>query len=174
MGSKCDDKISKYTNIKVYEYDSEAPECPCFGKFQEQDQIYVILEKDNLKLPKTLKVNVVGAGTYTTHGDDDIKSGSTVDIFMFHFDAPNRKELGRPVVEFSVTFKKSILGLITSDLYLAVCEKMLDIPIPNADERGIFDGGDEITISKDKRTISGKLSIGDSPKIDQFRVIVAG
>ena len=137
-------------------------------------------ERQNLKLDKTLKVDISKPGTYDEPRDLtplSIPAGTFVDSHFLHAD-----NIGQAKIRLigSVTFDTDILGVVVTDGNL---DKSDWVGSPSTaypaklNLRGLeltgppSNGGDLVTISPDRRTIT--FNVGFSSVLDSIRVLTA-
>jgi hypothetical protein len=150
------------------------------GRLQSDEFILLFREREHIDLDRETLVTFVKPGRYLADKDKPrakVAPSKRISSYLVHYDPVRRAQAHRR--EGSVTFSGQILGVLIKDGPLNLSDQVLGHPfvIYDRDEgRGSERkkknaSGDEITLSKDRRTLHFNLAVkGD---LDQIRVIVA-
>jgi hypothetical protein len=159
------------------------------GRYEDSERILVFLERSQVLLKSDLKVNVTEPGQYIRVRRQDkqpIAAGQVVRSYLLQFNPIGefgRKEVDGARVIGQITFDRPILGLIGGTKLLNASDELLGHPLGDYGDtlRGIEptrpddlpdSGRDNVTLSRDRRTLS--LDLSASSAVDQIRVIVSG
>ncbi|TWT81318.1 FecR protein [Planctomycetes bacterium CA13] len=158
------------------------------GRYEDSERILVFLERSQVLLKSDLKVNVTELGQYIRVRRQDkqpIAAGQVVRSYLLQFNPIGefgRKEADGARVIGQITFDRPILGLIGGTKLLNASDEQLGHPLGDYGDtlRGIEptrpddlpdSGRDNVTLSRDRRTLS--LDLSASSAVDQIRVIVS-
>lgn len=158
------------------------------GKYEDSEHILVFLERSQVLLNSDLKVNVTKPGQYIRVRRQDkqpIAAGQVIRSYLLQLNPIGefgRKEVDGARVIGQITFDRPILGLIGGTTLLNKTDELLGHPLGNYGDslRGIEpsrpddrpdSGRDNVTLSRDRRTLS--LDLSASSAVDQIRVIVS-
>ena len=171
-----------------------APPLSVLEEALESDtQFFIFQEIVSFLLPSNLAVDATAAGTYTADPPNTSIAGNTrVDSYFVHADPLDTDSGGSasPItyINSSVTFSRPVLGIIAQRQLLDLSDPLLGydgppptqypgIPPPSAASlfRGTLDtagGGDSITISADKLTVTFNTYQVGNNFLEQLRIIV--
>jgi hypothetical protein len=153
------------------------------GRLQSDEFILLFRERENINLDRETLVTFAKPGRYQTGREKPEKPrakvapSKRVSSYLVHYDPVRRAEGHRR--EGSVIFPGQVLGVLVKDGPLNLSDQVLGHPFVSYDRdegRGSerkkkSATGDDITLSKDRRTLHLNLAVkGD---LDQIRVIVA-
>ena len=158
------------------------------GRYEDNDHILVFPERSRVLLKSDLKVNVTEPGQYIRvrrHDKQPIAAGQVIQSYLLQLNPIGeftREEADRARVIGQITFDRPILGLIGGTTLLNRTDELLGHPLGHYGEtrRGIEptrpddlpdSGRDNVTLSRDRRTLS--LDLSASSAVDQIRVIVS-
>ncbi|MCP4781955.1 MAG: FecR domain-containing protein [Fuerstiella sp.] len=158
------------------------------GRYEDSERILVFLERSRVPLKSDLGVNVTESGQYIRvrrHDNQPIAAGHVIRSYLLQLNPTGefaREEAGRARVIGQITFDRPILGLISGTKRLTASDELLGHPLGDYGDtqRGIEptrpddlpdSGRDNVTLSRDRRTLS--LDLSASSAVDQIRVIVS-
>ena len=158
------------------------------GRYEDSDHILAFPERSRVLLESDLEVNVTEPGQYIRvrrHDKQPIAAGQMVRSYLLQLNPIGeftRKEADRARVIGQITFDRPILGLIGKTMLLNRTDELLGHPLGNYGDsrRGIEpsrpddlpdSGRDNVTLSRDRRTLS--LDLSASSAVDQIRVVVS-
>ena len=158
------------------------------GRYEDSNHILVFLERSHVRLNWDLEVNVTEPGQYIRvhrHDKHPIAAGQTIRSYLLQLNPIGeftRKEADSARVIGQITFDRPILGLIGKTTLLNETDELLGHPlgIYGDTRRGIEptrpddlpdSGRDNVTLSRDRRTLS--LDLSASSAVDQIRVVVS-
>lgn len=170
-------------NIVFQEKLPEAVAAGDYNTFEHDNLAFLFPEKQNVLLTEDLKIEIGQPGIYQVSADllkgkSTIPAGTTVDCFRVYYKPVVYSDKGVKV-EGEILFDRPILGAIIVHKELAETNRLFhpsvkDVPDENAlPSPGIEIGTDEdeLTISKDRKTLTFKLGTGGKAT-DEFRVIL--
>lgn len=153
-----------------------------------QNWIDVLSERSGVRLDAPLITTVASAGNYRNFDgiSDTVPEGAVVDSYLLHFRPATKDE-----VDGVIRFDRPIVAVICTGEHLAESDFVvgisgLDYPDQVKPFRGLEPSGhqpngtfhlapewkpDEVTLSKDRRTISIKAYANTARGIDQIRVL---
>ena len=158
------------------------------GRYEDSERILVFPERSQLLLKSDLKVNVTESGKYIRVRRRDrhvLAAGQMIRSYLLQLNPIGefpRKEANEARVIGQITFDRPIIGLIGGTSLLTKTDELLGHPLGEYEEnrRGIEpsrsddlpdSGRDDVTLSRDRRTLS--LDLSASSAIDQIRVVVS-
>jgi hypothetical protein len=158
------------------------------GRCEDSERILVFLERSKVLLESDLKVNVTEPGQYIRVRRRDkqpIAAGQVIRSYLLQLNPIGeftREETDGARVIGQITFDRPILGLIGGTSLLTRTDKLLGHPLGDygGTRRGIEptrpddlpdSGRDNVTLSRDRRTLS--LDLSASSAVDQIRVVVS-
>ncbi|MEM6689658.1 MAG: FecR domain-containing protein [Planctomycetota bacterium] len=158
-------------------------------KRQVTSWIEVIPEKKSVQLKSEVPVTMVSPGHYRIFGDSGqvIPAGTKIDSYLLHF----RSTQPSPI-HGVIKFDQEIVGLVCDAEQLAISDPIvgrngMSFPVASQQYRGLeprvqFDnpnvdrgGGwtpDEVTVSKDRKTVGLSVNVNPRVGVDQLRVLV--
>ena len=151
--------------------ESEMPPSLKVGQVTSVDTWYLFPEASSIALPQNVQVANSAPGEFRgaiSTSPTTIPQGTTVDIYMFHYDPPVRTRL----YDISISFGSPILGLIqvTSDLQATDSLAGPPAAYEMAQWRGL-ENDESMTLSEDMRTLTIHACVCDGDKTDQIRII---
>ena len=158
------------------------------GRYEDSERILGFPERSQVLLKSDLKVNVTEPGKYIRVRRRDrhvLAAGQMVRSYLLQLNPIGefaRKEVNEARVIGQITFDRPIIGLIGGTSLLTKTDDLLGHPLGEYGEhlRGIEpsrsndlpdSGRDDVTLSRDRRTLS--LDLSASSAIDQIRVVVS-
>ncbi len=158
------------------------------GKYEDSEHILVFPERSQIRLPSDFRVDVTEPGKYIRVRRRDrqlLAAGQMIRSYLLQLNPIGefpRKEVDEARVIGQITFDRPIIGLIGGTSLLTKTDELLGHPLGEYGEnrRGIEpsrsddspnSGRDDVTLSRDRRTLS--LDLSASSAIDQIRVIVS-
>lgn len=158
------------------------------GRYEDSDHILAFPERSRVLLKSDLEVNVTEPGQYIRvrrWGKRSIAAGQMVRSYLLQLNPIGeftRGEVSGARVIGQITFDRPILGLIGGTTLLTSTDEQLGHPLGDYGDtrRGIEptrpddlpdSGRDNVTLSRDRRTLS--LDLSASSAVDQIRVVVA-
>ncbi|MBQ12376.1 MAG: hypothetical protein CMJ45_12615 [Planctomyces sp.] len=157
------------------------------GRYEDSERILVFLERSQVLLKSDLKVNVTEPGQYirVRRREQVIAAGQEIRSYLLQLNPIGeftREEADRARVIGQITFDRPILGLIGGTTLLTRTDELLGHPLGDYGDtrRGIEptrphdlpdSGRDNVTLSRDRRTLS--LDLSASSAVDQIRVVVS-
>lgn len=158
------------------------------GRYEDSDHILAFPERSRVLLESDLEVNVTEPGQYIRvrrWGKRSIAAGQMVRSYLLQLNPIGeftRGEVSGARVIGQITFDRPILGLIGGTTLLTSTDEQLGHPLGDYGDtrRGIEptrpddlpdSGRDNVTLSRDRRTLS--LDLSASSAVDQIRVVVA-
>jgi len=158
------------------------------GKHEDSERILVFHERSQVLLGSDLKVNVTEPGQYIRvrrRNKQAIAAGQLIRSYLLQLNPIGeftRDETDGARVIGQITFDRPILGLIGGTTHLIKTDELLGHPLGDYGDtrRGIEptrpddlpdSGRDNVTLSRDRRTLS--LDLSASSAVDQIRVVVA-
>ena len=158
------------------------------GRYEDSERILVFLERSQVLLKSDLKVNVTEPGQYIRVRRQDkqpITAGQVIRSYLLQLNPIGeltREEADGARVIGQITFDRPILGLIGGTTLLTRTDELLGHPLGDYGDtrRGIEptrphdlpdSGRDNVTLSRDRRTLS--LDLSASSAVDQIRVVVS-
>lgn len=158
------------------------------GRYEDSDHILAFPERSRVLLKSDLEVNVTEPGQYIRvrrWGKRSIAAGQMVRSYLLQLNPIGeftRGEVSGARVIGQITFDRPILGLIGGTNLLTSTDEQLGHPLGDYGDtrRGIEptrpddlpdSGRDNVTLSRDRRTLS--LDLSASSAVDQIRVVVA-
>ena len=158
------------------------------GRYEDSDHILAFPERSRVLLKSDLEVNVTEPGQYIRvrrWGKRSIAAGQMVRSYLLQLNPIGeffRNETDGARVIGQITFDRPILGLIGGTTLLTSTDEQLGHPLGDYGDtrRGIEptrpddlpdSGRDNVTLSRDRRTLS--LDLSASSAVDQIRVVVA-
>ena len=158
------------------------------GRYEDSDHILIFPERSRVLLESELEVNVTDPGQYIRvgrHGRHSVAAGLAIRSYLVQLNPIGefpRGEFGGARVIGQITFDRPILGLIGGTSLLNSTDQTLGHPLGDYGDtrRGIEptrpddlpdSGRDNVTLSRDRRTLS--LDLSASSAVDQIRVVVS-
>lgn len=158
------------------------------GRYEDSDHILAFPERSRVLLKSDLEVNVTESGQYIRvrrWGKRSIAAGQMVRSYLLQLNPIGeftRGEVDGARVIGQITFDRPILGLIGGTTLLTSTDEQLGHPLGDYGDtrRGIEptrpddlpdSGRDNVTLSRDRRTLS--LDLSASSAVDQIRVVVS-
>lgn len=158
------------------------------GRYEDNERILVFHERSHVLLTSALKVNVTEPGQYIPvrrRNKQSIAAGQVIRSYLLQLNPIGeftRDETSGARVIGQITFDRPILGLIGGTTHLIRTDELLGHPRGDYGDtrRGIEpsrpddlpdSGRDNVTLSRDRRTLS--LDLSASSAVDQIRVVVA-
>ena len=158
------------------------------GRYEDSERILVFHERSQVLLRSDLKVNVTEPGQYIRvrrRNKQAIAAGQVIRSYLLQLNPIGeftRDETDGARVIGQITFDRPILGLIGETTHLIRTDELLGNPLGDYGDtrRGIEptrpddlpdSGRDNVTLSRDRRTLS--LDLSASSAVDQIRVVVA-
>ena len=158
------------------------------GRYEDSDHILAFPERSRVLLKSDLEVNVTEPGQYIRvrrWGKRSIAAGQMVRSYLLQLNPIGeftRGEVSGARVIGQITFDRPILGLIGGTTLLTSTDEQLGHPLGDYGDtrRGIEptrpddlpdSGRDNVTLSRDRRTLS--LDLSASSAVDQIRVVVS-
>lgn len=158
------------------------------GRYEDSDHILIFPERSRVLLESELEVDVTDPGQYIRvgrRGRHSVAAGQVIRSYLLQLNpigAFPRGETGGARVIGQITFDRPILGLIGGTFHLTSTDEPLGHPLGDYGDtrRGIEptrpndlpdSGRDNVTLSRDRRTLS--LDLSASSAVDQIRVVVS-
>ena len=158
------------------------------GRYEDSERILVFPERSQVLLNSDLKVDVSEPGKYVRvrrRDRDVLSAGQMIRSYLLQLNPIGeftRGETSGARVIGQITFDRPILGLIGGTTHLIRTDELLGHPRGDYGDtrRGIEpsrpddlpdSGRDNVTLSRDRRTLS--LDLSASSAVDQIRVVVA-
>ena len=147
---------------------------------ESDSQIFLFLERQNVSLASTLAVNVSSPGSYGANpGVTTLATGTVLDSYFLHMDIVDSGDGGvanRRDLAGSIVFDRPVLGIIGSDPELDASDAILGSPSTfyptGTSGRDTWEGGDSITLSADRMTLTIHTFRVFNDYTDQIRILV--